>query len=76
VQPRSTQVPKNALPAFTRQHQVEDNRVIDSMFCKVGSAVAIGGSIYGEPRLTQSRNDVFRQPLLVFNQEYTHSKRQ
>ncbi len=68
------QVMENPLAALAGKHQVENDRIINALLGEVGTRFPIGGMIHRQPGFAQGGNNVFRQPLLVFDQEYAHEK--
>jgi hypothetical protein len=68
----SAQVLKNTLATLGGEHQVEDDRIINTLFGKMGTRFTVGGVIDSQSCFAQGSNDVFGKTSLILNKQYPH----
>src|SRR6185437_4890192 len=67
-------LPEQTKAIQPRQHQVQYHEVVTLIARKIEAGQAILGAIDRKAwSIAQSRGNIFRQPPLVFNQQYPHS---
>src|ERR1700722_4280294 len=68
----ATQVLENTLAALAGKHQVKHDCVINILLAKMRTGFSVGSMIHCQPGFAQCGHNILRQPLLVFDQEYSH----